>query len=62
MTALRGVPGPAGGDPEEDEDVPRSRRVRGALERLAEELEETSDTLDRTIDELGDAPADGDGR
>lgn len=61
VTAVHGPAEPFGGDPEEDAEDRRVRHVRGALERLAEELAETSETLDRTIDEMDDpSAADGD--
>lgn len=44
----------------EDEDA-RLRRARGALRRLAGELRDTDEVLDRALDGLG-PPGGGDGR
>lgn len=61
MTAVRDTADRPGGDPDEDEGDPQVQRVRGALERLAEELEDTSETLDRTIAGVEDDESAGDG-
>ena len=58
MSALSGARTPWGGDPEKDRGDADARDVRGALERLADELEETAETLERAIEELGDGRTD----
>lgn len=59
MSAQRGAAASPGGDPEDDAEDRDVRRVRGALERLADELGETSETIDRALEELDDgAPGD----